>query len=341
MKPILFAFVLLLGTGCTPVVSLEESGAPDADAADATTVLPVEGYIENRNLKYFGQYVNEARFVGYHVGDDIEFPSTNDDIPVVAIMDGTVARIDDVTGYGGMALIDHGDVNAIYGHIDLSRATLKAGDAVVMGQFIANLGEGYSEETDGERKHLHFGVYEGEPTRSNGYAESASAVDDWLNPQDFFTAHGVDMHHGAYTRQTGLEDFPLSFSIPDNLAFDYVAQSEAINIFSLSGEGTTLERSQIFMRYFDARTFLTLSTVDVYSTEVLTVGQDYDARRYDIEKKDSIADFANQPSWRNERHMVTDFTAAEDYGRYYVVAVNPDFASEIYEDFLRTVDIIE
>lgn len=66
---------------------------------------------------------------------------------------------------------------------------------------------------------------------------------------------------------------------------------------------------------------------------------DYVARQYDIEKNADVADFADQPSWRNERHIVTDFRSAEGYTRYYVVAANPELDPEVYEEFLASMTI--
>lgn len=346
---VIFTVLLVLGGGCAdsalpaevpgeqPVV-VEEVVVPE----EAIVVLPVEGYAERRTVKVFGQYVSD-RFTGYHVGDDIEFGDVLEEVPVTAVMDGTVVQIGYVSGYGGMAVIDHGEVNAIYGHIDLSSSSLKAGDAVTMGQFIANLGEGGTTETDGERKHLHFGVYDGAPTRMNGYEANASSIDYWINPQDFFTERGVNMEmlgRNFSSSDTGGDVFLLEFSLPDDMGVEYIASIQALNIFTLHGASSARDRSVMLLRYFDAAQFLTLSTVDIYSTTNLTVGREnYLARQYDIAKKSAAADFFAQPSWRNGRHIVTDFTNANGYGRYYVVAASPDIDAKMYEDFLRTIAI--
>lgn len=337
----LFALVPFLGAGCTAMDVI----LPDDDVdEEAAVVLPVEGYVAQRTFKAFGEYISD-RFVGYHVADDIEFTSVDEEVPVVAIADGTVTRVGDVDGYGGMILVDHGDINAIYGHVDLASVSIIEGDTVVKGQFLANLGDGETEETDGERKHLHFGLYEGEPVRVNGYANSTMAVYTWHNPQDWFRSQGVGMDTPSRTftgDDRGSDIFHLEFSIPENMEVEYIPSIQSLNIFTLDGEGTARERSQFLVRYFDASTFLTLSTVTVHSTEALAAGVgDYDARRYDIEKKPGTADFTDQPSWRNERHVVTDFTAAEGYGRYYVVAANPDVDLAIYQGFLDSMQVIE
>jgi hypothetical protein len=64
------------------------------------------------------------------------------------------------------------------------------------------------------------------------------------------------------------------------------------------------------------------------------------ARRYDIEKKPSQADFPFQPVWRNTRHIVTDFRQKEGPTRYFVVAKNPDLDMDTYEEVLASMQII-
>lgn len=342
MKRIVIALLMLLGAGCAgSSMSDEVNVTPDQQDA---VLLPVERYVDYRYSKAFGEYISD-RFEGYHVADDVEFEFVEREIPVHAIMDGTVVQIGDVSGYGGVILIDHGNVNAIYGHIDLSSSTLKEGDEVVTGQYLADLGENRSEETDGERKHLHFGLYEGEPVRINGYEQQEPSVARWINPQNFFVEQGVDMTASARTftaTDLGGDIFHLEFTVPAGMEVEYIPSLQALNIFTLDGEGMAQDRSEMLIRYFDADRFLTLSTVTVHSTTDLQVGDEgYIAKRYDIEKKVGIADFPDQPDWRNARHIVTDFTAAEGYGRYYVVAANPNLATAIYEEFLASIKITQ
>ena len=72
----------------------------------------------------------------------------------------------------------------------------------------------------------------------------------------------------------------------------------------------------------------------------MTVGVgDYEARRYDIEKKTGVADFVDQPAWRNERHIVTDFHDSDEYDRYYVFAANPEIDMAVYEALIGSIMI--
>lgn len=132
----------------------------------------------------------------------------------------------------------------------------------------------------------------------------------------------------------------LTFDIPEGMDIEYIPSIESLNVFLEEGDGAPRERSQIFIRYFDASRFLTLQTVAIYETADLTVGQEnYTARRYDIEKKPGVTDFPEQPSWRNERHIVTDTRKGEGFTRYYVIAKHPELDTETYESFLDSITI--
>lgn len=317
-------------------------------------VLPMKAYAENRTSKAFGEWIDD-RFSGYHVGDDVEILNKEEEVPIVAIAEGTVELKQRVSGYGGFMLVRHfiagKSICALYGHLDLDSTSLSAEESVAAGDFLAYLGDHESEETDGERKHLHFGLYdcsdeaqEGE-WRLAGYEQTPAAVANWINPQNFFEEMGVPIE--GFSRffkpeaEPGGDIFSLRFEIPVGWEVEYIPSLEALNVFTLSEVGTARERSQILIRYFDASEFLTLSTVDILSTEDIVVGREgYEARRYEIAKKADVPNFRDQPAWRNERHIVTDFHAKQGYDRYYVVATNPKLDMETVETFLKTMEII-
>lgn len=190
---------LLLGAGCARVPGADQAApvqvddsTPNAAEPTVSVVAPIAEYAKRRTFKVFGQYVHD-RFTGYHTGDDIEYADVAGDVPVYAIMDGEVIKAQFVSGYGGFVLIDFGDVRAIYGHLDLSSVTVKPGDHVTAGQTIGILGDDHSAETDGERKHLHFAVYEGDEIRYQGYEAKQSSLANWLNPTDYLTSLGVSL----------------------------------------------------------------------------------------------------------------------------------------------------
>jgi len=53
-----------------------------------------------------------------------------------------------------------------------------------------------------------------------------------------------------------------------------------------------------------------------------------------------VADFPYQPSWRNERHIVTDFKTGPNYARFYVVAKNPELSENIYKAVLAGIQVV-
>ncbi len=142
-------------------------------------------------------------------------------------------------------------------------------------------------------------------------------------------------------QDTGGNIFGIQFAIPAGWDVEYIPSIKALNLYTLAGEGSARERSQILMRYFDAKDFLTLSTVTIYEQTDLKIGtQNYTARRYDIQKKSGIAPFADQPAWRNQRHIVTDFRGKTGQTRYYVIAANPTLDQNTYEALLASMTIV-
>lgn len=189
-----FGILLLLLSGCGQKEEISIVLEDDLKTVEsAELVLPVKGYFERVSFKPFGKFVND-RFYGYHVADDVEFTDTAEEVPVVAIADGVVVRAAWTGGYGGLMIIEYSidgrTIHAMYGHLDLASSTLVVGDSVSQGQFLANLGDGETNETDGERKHLHFALYEEDEIRLAGYVQSEAELEDWIKPSDFFTSFG-------------------------------------------------------------------------------------------------------------------------------------------------------
>ena len=93
----------------------------------------------------------------------------------------------------------------------------------------------------------------------------------------------------------------------------------------------------MFIRFFEANDFLTLSTVNVLKREATTVGT-HAAVRYEIEKKPGIPSFAGQPKWRSSRHELIDIRLRKaSPSFFYVVARNPQFPKERFEAFIESI----
>ncbi|MDO8618174.1 MAG: M23 family metallopeptidase [Candidatus Uhrbacteria bacterium] len=360
----LFFLLTVLGAGCISRAAPEvgTTTGPTVSVTQSQVVLPLDGGIAGYNPTYkrFGEYFSD-RFHGYHTGEDSEVapedlgPGEVQLIPVRAVADGQVIFSSRVSGYGGVIVLRHeldGKViSSLYGHIAIASSNLKVGDQVKRGQFLANLGEARSRDTDGERQHLHFGLWEGSTVKLAGYVKTSKELDGWLNPFDFFVKYGAlsinrDMwivsNNFFHAPQLATPFVHLSFSIPDGWDIEYLTSLQALNVYDASGNGSARERSQIFIRYFDAKDFLTLSTVNIHSTKNLTIGERiYTARRYEIEKKTGVPNFPDQPLWRNSRHKVTDFRAKDGFTRYFVVAANPKLDAATYEKILQSMFVTE
>jgi murein DD-endopeptidase MepM/ murein hydrolase activator NlpD len=116
-----------------------------------------------------------------------------------------------------------------------------------------------------------------------------------------------------------------------------VSGSQAINIYDPAAEGASnLERSQIFVRFFEAGSFLTLSTVTIHErSETRVAGRP--AVRYVIEKKPGVADFPAQPRWRSGRHEAWDVRSTDaSPTTFYVIAKRPELSAAVYAHFLET-----
>jgi len=155
-------------------------------------VPPVAEFKKRITKKPFGLYITPAtspiqpeKFTGYHTGVDVEYGDVQTDVPVVAIADGLVIYSGWVSGYGGFLAILHSDYISTYGH--LNPDTLPAKNTkVLQGQTIGTLGQAYSHQTDGERKHLHFGIIKGNKLDLRGYVQNEIEISLWLNPLNLY-----------------------------------------------------------------------------------------------------------------------------------------------------------
>ena len=172
----------------------------EKQAAEQKYAFPIKNFKENQTKKVFGQFITKEnspvspeRFYGYHTGVDIEVNKEDEDkgIPIYAVADGTIRSVQyDVNGYGGLVVIEHKIENqtmtGIYGHIKYFSVEKKADEFVKKGEQFAILGRAFSLETDGERKHLHFGIHKGAEIDILGYVQNKSELSGWLDPNSIY-----------------------------------------------------------------------------------------------------------------------------------------------------------
>lgn len=172
--------------------------SPNSDSRAFGFNIPISNANTRITKKPFGIYISPGhspispeRFSGYHTGADFEI--TNDelsqDVNVSAICDGKIIQKRSAQGYGGIIIEDcqsNGkDLKIIYGHISLAKSPANANQAVKKGDAIAVLGQAYSAETRGERKHLHLGIYQGQGLDIRGYVQNESQLVGWMDPEIF------------------------------------------------------------------------------------------------------------------------------------------------------------
>lgn len=166
-----------IASTATPISTYAE---PVVDFKSRVTKKPFAIYVTPQSSP-----VQPERFTGYHTGADAEYQDIASDVPVYAIADGTVVLSETASGYGGVFMISF-DLNgakhtALYGHIRPSSLP-KVGSSIKKGQQLALLGTGYSSETDGERRHLHFAVLADNSLNIKGYVQNKSELSSWIDP---------------------------------------------------------------------------------------------------------------------------------------------------------------
>jgi len=140
--------------------------APRAEFVKLNLIQPTDGFKNRITKKPYGIFITPQtspvqpdKFTGFHNAVDIEYGDVSVDVPVRAIANGTIILSRYASGYGGVIVIKH-EINnqslvALYGHLDPEQM-LPEGTNVTLGQKIGILGDGYTHETDGARKHLHY-----------------------------------------------------------------------------------------------------------------------------------------------------------------------------------------
>ncbi|MFC1640474.1 M23 family metallopeptidase [Patescibacteria group bacterium] len=176
----------------------EETKVKKETVEEIELYYPMPTFTSDITKKSFGLYVSPGsspvsneRFTGYHTAVDIESSFTGgEDVPVYAIADGTITLKLTASGYGGVMMTEHiidsKTYSVVYGHVKLSSAPKGVGQSIDAGERLAFLGEGFSTDTDGERKHLHFGLIPGSSTNIRGYVANQSDLVGWIDPKKFY-----------------------------------------------------------------------------------------------------------------------------------------------------------
>ncbi len=131
--------------------------------------------------------ISPERFSGYHAGTDFEIAPDDlgKDIAVFAVCSGEVESVEKINGYGGVMVqkctLEEEEIWVLYGHINVDKISVKEGDYLPSGKEFAILADNASELSDGERKHLHLGIYNGTKIDVRGYVQNEKDLEDWID----------------------------------------------------------------------------------------------------------------------------------------------------------------
>lgn len=141
--------------------------------------------------------------------------------------------------------------------------------------------------------------------------------------------------------------FNFSAKIPSEFEAEYVTSLRSINVYNpnLPGESfdsaqdrDNIEKSQLYITYFNADRFLTLNTVDIIGLEKMAPGG-REAILYTITKKTSVPNFSGQPGWRNFTHKALDIRISKDNPSiFYSFAYNPEFGEKSFNNFINSLE---
>lgn len=169
---------------------------------------PITKFANRGYLKKFGALIGEkfyanreelfpTQYFGFHSGVDLEIsPKENPNsinVPVYAVAIGKILFAGEVQGYGGVVIqqIDASHT-ALYGHVKLSSVKYQVDEIAVGGKVICDLGDAFSPETGGERKHLHFGIHRGIDLYFFGHEQTKESLDlNWVDPGVFLKEKGA------------------------------------------------------------------------------------------------------------------------------------------------------
>ena len=163
---------------------------PITHTQERITLKPYGTFVDAAFYKNKEDLFKSARPQGYHTGADFEIleGEQNKPIPVYAVGDGKILYAGDVNGYGGVILLSlkNNSQTAIYGHIKTTGISIKKGDTISAGTVLTYLGNAFSDETGEERKHLHFGIYNGTDIYFTGHEKTKeNLLKKWVDPIQF------------------------------------------------------------------------------------------------------------------------------------------------------------
>jgi hypothetical protein len=198
LKGIYLGYQSMQGNNVLKVDNIKEEETSEINNTEIKNDLfvePIAEFEERITKKPFGIYITSnnspvqpEKFQGYHTGSDVEYEDVDYEVEVFAIENGRVILSQWVSGYGGVVAISHNieneNVISLYGHLD-PESLMSINSEANKGDVIGILGEGGTNETDYERKHLHLGIIKGSKINLRGYVNNEGELSEWYDPVEF------------------------------------------------------------------------------------------------------------------------------------------------------------
>jgi len=176
-----FSLMLVL-SACT--LTADTLHNPISSARSRATPLHFGVYVTPDN----GPITPPEQFIGFHAGTDYEITADEleSDVPVFAICSGEIRYSGFTQGYGGLiaqhCTILKESVTVLYGHLALDTLP-DLGSAVQAGNKIGLLASARSNDSGGNRKHLHLGIHRSNSSDFRGYVQSKQELADYIDPE--------------------------------------------------------------------------------------------------------------------------------------------------------------
>ncbi len=134
--------------------------------------------------------------------------------------------------------------------------------------------------------------------------------------------------------------YRFSAEMPASWQVEDVSEIQSLSLYDPAESAAGLsvrDASRIFIRFFEAGDFLTLSTVEILDRMPGEL-HGHDTVSYEIVKRDGVPNFPGQPSWRNLRHRLTDVRfSRQNPTPFYVVSHTPVLPRETFDAFLESI----
>jgi hypothetical protein len=134
------------------------------------------------------------------------------------------------------------------------------------------------------------------------------------------------------------KEYVFSGDISSSWEVEYIKDADAINIFNPQAEQEkNIDKSLIFVRSFVADDFSDPDHFDILNKEEKNLSN-HKSILYEVEKKDDVDDFKNQPQWKNDKHkiLLVRFWKKEP-SIFFEISYSSELSDESFDSFVNSL----